>query len=379
MGSEDSAAEVHEVCRSNPDGDSGDSGAADFCDSYSDTSGSSDFSHTDLSDLGLTACPSRALSGLSDLVQDAEPSEAYAMQLNKAQETINAGLELLKGRQYRKAEDTLSQALDELGALHPPPESQRRYIEGYIGICRLHLGRTKSALDFVAVGMRFREYLHEDDDRLAVWMLQYADGLMEHGKFASAAIYIDKALRLCDQTGLSSTVLGIRAAGMAKQASVLLMTGDFDHAELFATETVELSALMLTELPGPGVRRAATQGKVAGRGSAKEIKRMQHAPAKESHRLIFHADALILLGLVFQRSNPNTQSFEMALDKYREALEYLEMAKQSQAGRPIWQAQRRAWAVECLAHYRLGFLASQPPCRPPCLHASRTHRPNGQM
>jgi hypothetical protein len=144
---------------------------------------------------------------------------------------------------------------------------------------------------------------------------------------------------------------------MAQQAFVLLMTGDFDHAELFATETVELSALRLNELPsGPGVRRAAAQGKVAGRGSAGEIRRVQHAPAKESHRLIFHADALILLGLVFQRSKSNAESFEMALDKYREALEYLEKAKQSQAGRPIWQAQRRAWAVECLAHYRLGFL-----------------------
>jgi hypothetical protein len=74
----------------------------------------------------------------------------------------------------------------------------------------------------------------------------------------------------------------------------------------------------------------------------------QYAPASESHRLVFHADACVLLGLVSQRKL-NVESFERAHKKYGDALVYLERAKRIAPA-------KHTWAIECLTHYRIAIL-----------------------
>ena len=210
-------AEVHQTSLPDGDGRDGKDGKDEGASQCSDALESAHYS-----DLELTSYPSRLLGSHSD-VTDGKPSEV-AKRFNEAQEKLNAGLGYLKQLQYRKAESHLSEALDkfealdERGVLEPPQKIAILQTEGYIGICLLYLGRSKNAQDLVKIGVQLREYLHEDDDRQAAWMLHYADVLMEQNQFVSASTYIDKALRLCDQTGSSSAVCGIRAAGMAKQA-----------------------------------------------------------------------------------------------------------------------------------------------------------------
>ena len=340
---------THEVHRiSNADEDGRDHSATDAC--------SDALESVHYSDLELTSYPSRLLSSRSDVFQLTDgTTSADAKRFHEAQEKFSEGLRLLKLLQYRKAETKLSQALDKFQALdergvlaQPSPKIAIRHTEGYIGICLLHLGRSRNAQDYVKIGVELREYLHEDDDRLAAWMLHYADVLMEQDQFVKASTYIDKALRLCDQTGSSSAVCGIRAAGMAKQALVLLLTGDLDHAELFAARTEKLSARLGMLLGRTGLFDGddAEQSGLADGATEESTIYAQYAPATESHRLVFHADALVLLGLVYQRK-PNIESFEKARKKYVEALEYLKKAKRNAPA-------KHTWAIECLTHYRLG-------------------------